>query len=135
KQKTTATKQLELYKLPPIIVIQFKRFSHENGLHQKIETFVKYPIKELNLNAFSTADQQEAIYDLIATSNHIGSIYGGHYIAYAMHRMSNKSKWYRFDDSCVTRVKSEDLEQDIVSQDAYLLFYIKRDILNPLVTV
>ncbi|CAF1307489.1 unnamed protein product [Rotaria magnacalcarata] len=135
KKKTTATKQLELYKLPPIIVIQFKRFSHENGLHQKIETFVKYPINELNLNAFSTAGQQETVYDLIATSNHIGSIYAGHYIAYAMHRMSNKSEWYRFDDSCVTRVKLEDLEQDIVSQDAYLLFYIKRDILNPLVTV
>ena len=47
KKKTTATKQLRLHTLPPVLIIQFKRFSHENGLHQKVETFVDYPMKNL----------------------------------------------------------------------------------------
>lgn len=129
-KKAIATKQLELCKLPALLVIQFKRFSHENGLHQKVETFVDYPMEKLNLKAFLPKYQQETVYDLIATINHMGSIYGGHYISYAKHRVSNKYEWYRFDDSCITKVECEDLRWEIVSRDAYLLFYIRKDILN-----
>jgi ubiquitin C-terminal hydrolase len=128
QKKTSATKQLKLCTLPTVLIIQFKRFSHENGLHQKVETFVEYPIKGLNLNKCLPSLEVEAIYDLIAVSNHMGSIYGGHYIAYARHSIANKAEWYKFDDSCVTRVKPEDYNDDIVSRNAYLLFYIKRNI-------
>ncbi|CAF0964657.1 unnamed protein product [Rotaria sp. Silwood1] len=135
KKKTAATKQLKLCTLPPVLVIQFKRFSHENGLHQKIETFVDYPIEKLNLSEFLPSSEKEAIYDLIATCNHMGSISGGHYTAYAKHLILNRNDWYRFDDSSVTRVRLDDLKDEIVSRDAYLLFYIRRDILNPVTTV
>ncbi|CAF0897212.1 unnamed protein product [Rotaria sordida] len=135
KKKTTATKQLKLCTLPPVLVIQFKRFSHGNGLHQKIETFVDYPIKELDLSEFLPSSQNKAIYDLITTCNHMGSISGGHYIAYAKHPILNRNNWYKFDDSSVTDVRPNDLKYEIVSRDAYLLFYIRRDILNPVTTV
>ncbi|CAF3692023.1 unnamed protein product [Rotaria sordida] len=135
KKKTKAAKQLELSIPSPVLIIQFKRFSHENGLHQKIETFVDYPIKGLNLNKFLPSCQKEATYDLIATCNHMGLIDGGHYTAYAKHPISNMNAWYKFDDSCVTRIKPEDVEFEIVSREAYLLFYIRRDILNLVTTV
>jgi ubiquitin C-terminal hydrolase len=125
KKHTKATKQLQLCSLPPILIIQFKRFSHENGLRQKIETFVEYPTDRLDLSRFLPSNSsEEAIYDLFAVSNHTGSIYGGHYIAYARHEANGKTEWYKFDDSYVT---SFCFESDIVSRDAYLLFYIKRD--------
>ncbi|CAF1163178.1 unnamed protein product [Rotaria sordida] len=135
KKKTKAAKQLELSIPSPVLIIQFKRFSHENGLHQKIETFVDYPIKGLNLNKFLPSCQKETTYDLIATCNHMGLIDGGHYTAYAKHPISNMNAWYKFDDSCVTRIKPEDVEFEIVSREAYLLFYIRRDILNLVTTV
>lgn len=128
QEKTLATKQLKLSTLPPILIIQFKRFSHENGLHQKVETNVDYPIKELNLNECLPSLEEEAIYDLIAVSKHMGSIFGGHYITYARYlTKTNKSRWYRFDDSCVTTVKTDNYYYDIVSRNAYLLFYSRRD--------
>jgi ubiquitin C-terminal hydrolase len=134
KRKTSAIKQLKPFRLPPVLIIQFKRFSHENGLHQKVDTFVQYPIEGLNLNKCLPSLQEEAIYDLIAVSNHMGSIHGGHYIAYARHSISNKNEWYKFDDSCVTRVKPEYYDYDIISRNAYLLFYIRRDFSNQEIT-
>jgi ubiquitin C-terminal hydrolase len=124
KKHTQATKQLKLSSLPPILIIQFKRFSHEDGLRQKIETFVEYPINGLDLSSFLPSPEEEAIYDLFAVCNHIGSIYSGHYIAYARHELNGKDAWYKFDDSYVS---SYCRDSDIVSRDAYLLFYIKRD--------
>jgi ubiquitin carboxyl-terminal hydrolase 4/11/15 len=127
KKKTTATKQFTLSTLPTVLIIQFKRFSHENGLHQKVETFVHYPIKGLDLNRCLSSLQEPAIYDLYAVSTHMGSISGGHYTAYARHTKGDKTEWYKFDDSCVSHIKPDDYEYDIISRNAYLLFYVKRD--------
>ena len=124
KKHTKATKQLHLCSLPPVLIIQLKRFSHENGLRQKIETFVEYPIKSLDLSSFTLSPSEEAIYDLFAVCCHNGSIYAGHYIAYARHETDDKSEWYKFDDSYVSSCWSQ---SDIVTNDAYLLFYIRRE--------
>ncbi|CAF4520375.1 unnamed protein product, partial [Rotaria socialis] len=123
KKYTKATKQLQFYSLPSILIIQLKRFSHENGLRQKVDTFIDYPINGLDLSSFILSSEK-IIYDLFAVSKHMGSIYGDHYIACARHETNGKSEWYKFDDSYVS---SMCYETDIVSADAYLLFYIKRE--------
>ncbi|CAF1202238.1 unnamed protein product [Adineta steineri] len=122
KKRTQATKQLQFYTLPPIIIIQLKRFSHKDGLRDKIQTFVEYPMEGLDLSNFLLS-REEAIYDLFAVTKHTGSIYGGHYIAVAKHKANGSNLWYKFDDSCVSSFCSSN---DIVSDDAYLLFYIKK---------
>ena len=126
KQRTKATKQLKLSKLPPILIIQFKRFSHVDGVHQKINTFVHYPVTQLCLNKCLPLEE-EASYTLIAVSNHTGYVFGGHYTACAKRYKSNGSHWYIFDDSFVERIKTKDIPHAIISRDAYLLFYMKRD--------
>ncbi|CAF1036489.1 unnamed protein product [Rotaria sordida] len=128
KKTTNATKQLQFCSLPTILIIQFKRFLHQDGLREKLETFVDYPINALNLSHFisSSSSSEQIIYDLFAVCKHTGSIYGGHYITCARHETNGESKWYRFDDSFVSSFCYND---DIVSKDAYLLFYIKRE--NP----
>ena len=121
-QGTQASKQLQLSTLPPILVIQLKRFSHDDGLRQKVDTLVEYPINGLDISHLLPSSEK-AIYDLIAVSNHVGSIYGGHYTAYARQDVGT-DKWYKFDDSYVSTVY---YSSDIVSRDAYLLFYIERN--------
>ena len=127
KKKALATKQLSLATLPTVLILQFKRFSHANGLHHKVETFVEYPLEGLDLSRCLPTLQEPAIYDLVAVSIHMGSIGAGHYIAYAKHITGDKTEWYRFDDSYVSRVKPNDYQYEIVSRNAYLLFYVKRN--------
>jgi ubiquitin C-terminal hydrolase len=45
---------------------------------------------------------------------------GGHYTAYA----KNDGSWYSFNDSSVSKVSSN----EVVSRDAYMLFYRRADI-------
>ncbi|CAF2519590.1 unnamed protein product [Rotaria sp. Silwood2] len=121
KRDTKASKELRLLTFPHVLIIQLKRFSHENGLRQKLDIFVDYQVNGFDLGKLLKSSE-EAIYDLIAVCNHMGSIYGGHYTAYA--RKDPKSeKWYRFNDSYVSTVY---YNEEIVSRDAYLLFYLKR---------
>ena len=37
------------------------------------------------------------------------------------------NEWYLYDDDDILHIKSEDLESKIVTSQAYLLFYKKRD--------
>ena len=114
------TKQFRFESLPSVLIIQLKRFSHENGFRQKVNTFVQYPLEALDLSAFvSSPSAQSCLYDLVAVSNHIGSIYGGHYTAFAR----RDGGWFEFNDSLVTKVYSTG---DLISPNAYLLFYLKR---------
>ncbi|CAF0967121.1 unnamed protein product [Rotaria sp. Silwood1] len=121
KRDTKARKQLRLLTFPRVLIIQLKRFSHENGLRRKLDTFVDYPVDGFDLGKLLKSSE-EAVYDLIAVCNHIGSIYGGHYTAYAR-KFPKTEKWYKFDDSYVSTIY---YKEEIVSRDAYLLFYLKR---------
>ena len=64
---------------------------------------------------------KKLLYDLYAVTNHFGSLYGGHYTAYAKNPIHNE--WFEFDDSRVSPVK----ESDVVSKAGFVLFYKRRD--------
>lgn len=127
QQKTRMTKQLIFQSLPEILIIQLKRFSVEDGYRRKLNTLIMYPIDEFDFTPFfftsSHSRHEQQIYSLFAVVNHIGSINSGHYIAYARREMNNGDRWYKFDDSFVTEIYSKD---QLVSSDAYLLFYKKK---------
>ena len=59
-------------------MVHLKRFSYSRYLKKKLETFVDFPIHDLDLAKYS-----RQIYELYAISNHYGSMGGGHYTAYA----------------------------------------------------
>jgi ubiquitin C-terminal hydrolase len=65
-------------------------------------------------------DNSSLLYDLIAVSYHLGSLYGGHYIAVAKNFMNQK--WYEFNDASVREIN----ECDIDMTDAYVLVYLKK---------
>ncbi|KAI3710591.1 hypothetical protein L2E82_40375 [Cichorium intybus] len=120
KEHQQATKKLDLWRLPDIIVFHLKRFSYSRFLKNKLDTFVNFPIHNLDLSKYVKSEDTSSgsnVYELYAISNHYGGLGGGHYSAYA--KLVEEDRWYHFDDAHVTPVS----EGDIRTSAAYLLFY------------
>ncbi|KAK8596042.1 hypothetical protein V6N13_000704 [Hibiscus sabdariffa] len=118
KEHRQASKKLDLWRLPEILVIHLKRFSYNRFLKNKLETLVDFPIDDLDLSNYigSRNDELSNRYMLYAVSNHYGSMGGGHYTAFVHH---GGGQWYEFDDSHVYPIGLEKIK----TSAAYLLFY------------
>ncbi|KAF9667055.1 hypothetical protein SADUNF_Sadunf16G0293100 [Salix dunnii] len=117
KEHRQATKKLDLWMLPDVLVFHLKRFSYSRYLKNKLDTFVDFPIHNLDLSKYLKKDGQSYTYELFAISNHYGGLGGGHYTAFA--KLIDENRWYSFDDSRVSPVN----EADIKTSAAYVLFY------------
>ncbi|XP_057536456.1 ubiquitin carboxyl-terminal hydrolase 8 [Amaranthus tricolor] len=118
KQHRQATKKLDLWRLPEILVIHLKRFSYSRYTKNKLETYVDFPVDNLDLSMYIACKnmQTSCRYVLYAISNHYGSLGGGHYTAFVHH---GGGRWYDFDDSNVSHMN----EEKIKTSAAYVLFY------------
>jgi len=76
--------------------------------------------------AAASSIPSSASYDLFAIVRHLGSVSGGHYIAYCRSHVTGK--WYEFDD----RVVTEFSEAEIAKIEAYVLFYKRVHPVEPL---
>ncbi|XP_027879788.1 ubiquitin carboxyl-terminal hydrolase 19 isoform X2 [Xiphophorus couchianus] len=133
QQHREASKQLLLWRLPNVLIIQLKRFSFRSFIwRDKINDMVDFPVRNLDLSKFCIGQkdemQQAPIYDLYAVINHYGGMIGGHYTAYARLPSDKNSQrsdvgWRLFDDSTVTMVE----ESQVVTRYAYVLFYRRRN--------
>ncbi|XP_029471621.1 ubiquitin carboxyl-terminal hydrolase 15 isoform X2 [Rhinatrema bivittatum] len=122
KEHQQATKKLDLWSLPPVLVVHLKRFSYSRYMRDKLDTLVNFPISELDMSEFLiNPNAGPCCYNLIAVSNHYGGMGGGHYTAFAKNK--DDGKWYYFDDSSVSTAS----EDQIVSKAAYVLFYQRQD--------
>ena len=116
KKHTLAKKKMELYYLPKLLIICFKRFVRESYRWRKNEQFVDFPINNLNMGNYMIGpDKDHSIYNLFAVSQHYGSTGFGHYTAVC----KNFDKWYSYNDSSVHPCN----ENDARSSAAYVLFY------------
>lgn len=130
KEHRQAHKKMDIWKLPPVLVIHLKRFSYKSRYNrEKIDLVVDFPLEGLDFSQFlpelpadPAAPATPPIYDLYAISNHYGSMGGGHYTAYAKHR--SDGRWYNYDDRSVSPVSDP---QSIKTAAAYVLFYRRRD--------
>ena len=116
KQFQLADKKMELYSVNEVIIIHLKRFRN----NRKIDNFVEFPIKGLDLSNYLPKKDEKNIYDLFAVANHVGGLHGGHYFAYGKNFIDGG--WYEFNDSNVSSIE----EKKVVSDNAYVLFYNKR---------
>lgn len=99
KEHRRASKKFELWKSPDILIIHLKRFSAQGRLRDKLDVFVDFPIKGLDLTT-RVAMQEEGkspIYDLFAVDNHYGGLGGGHYTACASNFMEENGAWYEYN--------------------------------------
>uniref|UniRef100_A0A665WTK5 Ubiquitin carboxyl-terminal hydrolase n=1 Tax=Echeneis naucrates TaxID=173247 RepID=A0A665WTK5_ECHNA len=108
KQHQQATKKLDLWSLPPVLVVHLKRFSYSRYMRDKLDSFVDFPLRDLDMSEFLiNPNAGPCRYDLIAVSNHYGGMGGGHYTAYAKNK--DDGKWYNFDDSSVSPANEDQI--------------------------
>ena len=116
-----ATKKMEIWSTPDIIVIQLKRFTFTARFREKISCVVDFPIEGLDLSDHVLHPNEAGeVYDLFGVSRHSGGLGGGHYTAVA--KNSEDGEWYNYNDS---HVSSSDAGR-VVDASAYLLFYERR---------
>ncbi|XP_037552899.1 ubiquitin carboxyl-terminal hydrolase 8 isoform X2 [Nematolebias whitei] len=118
KTHRDSTKKLEIWKVPPILLVHLKRFSYEGRWKQKLQTSVDFPLDCLDLSQYVIGPKQNLKrYNLYGVSNHYGGLDGGHYTAYC--KNAQKQRWYKFDDHEVTDISASSVK----SSAAYILFY------------
>ena len=95
-------KNLMNFRPPPVLVIQLKRFKSVDGVMRKLQTYVDFPLENLDLSPFiqdfefiSKLDLP-SIYDLHGIINHYGSLTFGHYTSFV--RNPFDKQWYKYDD-------------------------------------
>ncbi|GAB9471525.1 Ubiquitin-specific protease [Globisporangium polare] len=163
------TKELSLWSVPPILIVQLKRFELAPGSYtwRKVNHCVDFPIENLDLSAFLGVEEDESPnqqrvsqceepnnsenvtraaaflhtqlnfpldtasrdctgYSLYGIVNHSGDIGSGHYTAHLKHPESDD--WWLADDSVGIPVNIQKLTP---SSAAYLLFYVRHDLLQP----
>ncbi|XP_034415778.1 ubiquitin carboxyl-terminal hydrolase 8 [Cyclopterus lumpus] len=118
KAHRDSTKKLEIWKVPPIVLVHLKRFSYEGRWKQKLQTAVDFSLDTLDLTQYVIGPKQTVKkYCLYGVSNHYGGLDGGHYTAYCKNAL--KQRWYKFDDHEVTDISTASVK----SSAAYILFY------------
>lgn len=116
-----ARKQMQLWRVPDVIMIHLKRFSE--GTARKVTDQVTFPLSgwDIGKHLGGNASAKGPVYDLFAVDNHYGGMGGGHYTSYVLN--SADQQWYLYDDSRVTPVEDT---RELESSAAYLLFYRRR---------
>ena len=122
--------QVEIWRLPDILIIHLKRFSFKNAKLLKINHLVKFPLVGLDMSFWMLNSKKKLgvtmkttrenyLYDLYSVVNHTGGISGGHYTSFCK---LDDGKWLYFDDDRVFQVTG-DIEEEVVTKKAYILFY------------
>jgi hypothetical protein len=120
-----ATKQVGIWSLPEVMVIQLKRFTGSGWNLRKNDVLIKFP-ERIDMAPFIVGPQpkEECLYRLYAVSNHSGGLGGGHYTAHAIvqnpfEEPDRKPRWYHFNDSWASTASGAPEP----SPGAYVLFY------------
>lgn len=124
----TATKQVFIETVPPVLILHLKRFQYDNaGGTQKIWKKVGYPL-ELEIPKEVFPRQKRGVYAhgslpryrLIAVVYHHGkNASGGHYTVDV--RRQDGREWIRLDDTVIRRVRSEDVAEGGSEEDPKVL--------------
>lgn len=123
KKKVDATKKMYIWSLPNILIIQLKRFKNNGMITSKTNSKVVFPIDNFDIKNYLSElyPTNNTTYNLVAVSEHRGSCNFGHYVAYCKNEINKL--WYEFNDEDVFHVPYKDLEGEIITKNAYILFY------------
>jgi len=129
-QKTTATKQVFIETLPPVLILHLKRFHYDSTTKraEKIWKKVGYPLElELPKEVFPLQTRNKFIahgglpkYRLTGVIYHHGkNANGGHYTVDI--RRQDDREWIRIDDTVIRRVRSEEVAEGGSEEDPKVL--------------
>ena len=118
----------KLWKLPKILIIQFKRFKFNMKTLSdiKIQDKVDYPIHldmEKYIDDLSPFKQYHK-YNLVGINLHFGyTRHSGHYVSFVKNKLDDK--WYLFNDS--NQVQEVRYMEQLVNNNASALFYVREN--------
>ncbi|KAJ4841754.1 hypothetical protein Tsubulata_003044 [Turnera subulata] len=129
--KRDATKRVFIDKAPPVLTIHLKRFTQDaRGRLSKLNGHVNFS-EVLDLRSCMDPrceNREDHIYRLLGVVEHLGTMRGGHYVAYVRGGGRSKGKgekgcessvWYHASDAYVRQVSFE----EVLRSEAYILFY------------
>ncbi|KAM6180834.1 ubiquitin carboxyl-terminal hydrolase 8 isoform 3-T3 [Erethizon dorsatum] len=118
RARRDSLKKIEIWKLPPVLLVHLKRFSYDGRWKQKLQTSVDFPLENLDLSQYVIGPKNNLKkYNLFSVSNHYGGLDGGHYTAYC--KNAARQRWFKFDDHEVSDISAASVK----SSAAYILFY------------
>jgi ubiquitin C-terminal hydrolase len=119
-KRAGCVKETKAWTMPHYLIVQLKRF---NKSGQKIQNHVSFSPEDINLKDMISpekGDPNNYVYSLYAVNYHMGSLNSGHYWSSCK---NIDGSWYILNDGNVTKVANP---EDIVTQDAYMLFYYRK---------
>ena len=117
KQVCQASKKLDLWHLPNILIVNLKRFTTSMGRRAKLKTPTAVSLEDWHVGRYVlNPDEKNARYRLYGVISHTGSLNSGHYVASC--RNSDSEQWIFFNDSDCSRSSKR-------FDNAYVLFYEK----------
>jgi hypothetical protein len=115
KQHLSATKKLDLWSVPDVLIVHLKRFRYiaSTGFtsfhhREKIADLIDFPTSQLDLSDYvlgPISTTAPPVYELYGVSEHFGGMGGGHYTAKCQNPINGR--WYSFNDSSVTETTAK----------------------------
>ncbi|CAF0786761.1 unnamed protein product [Adineta steineri] len=115
KRLSEKKRRLDIWELPKIFIVHFKRFRLQQAHYIKNETLIRYPTSNIDFSRWSQTPSPSK-YSLVSVVNHFGSMNSGHYTSYC----NDGKQWYYCDDQSIRSADTRELEHNV---NAYLLFY------------
>jgi ubiquitin C-terminal hydrolase len=118
----------KLWKLPKILIFQFKRFKFNMTTLSdiKIQQKVNYPI-HLNMEKYIddlSPFKQYHNYHLVGVNLHFGyTRHSGHYVSFVKNKLDDK--WYLFNDS--NPIQELKYMEQLINNNASALFYVREN--------
>mmetsp|Transcript_90094 Transcript_90094/g.160448 ORF Transcript_90094/g.160448 Transcript_90094/m.160448 type:complete len:552 (-) Transcript_90094:61-1716(-) len=125
KKKVDATKKIDLWNLPAVLVLHLKRFEFDakNQQFQKTDNRLNMKLHDVDLSSFCSSEQRDgASYSVACVANHSGSYEDGHYTATC--KVGNKGAWHHFSDS---QVKAHS-GRGVVTKETYVIFLVRNQL-------
>jgi ubiquitin C-terminal hydrolase len=131
EKKFKCIKRLKLWMSPPVMIFNFKRYSQFQTVRgnrmTKNNSEITFPTFDLDLSNYIAEENflkdKCYTYDLYSIVSHVGGLNSGHYYTYSNLELSNK--WVKFEDENVSYSNIENIKND-----AYLVFYIRKDVFS-----
>ncbi|CAG9322676.1 unnamed protein product [Blepharisma stoltei] len=118
KHEVKAIKKIDLWKVPPILIIHLKRKEIITKRNQVKEQLFDRASSKIDIAQWVSAFQREnPVYEMFAKINYESNLKSRHYTATVRHK--NNQTWQFFDDSDAYYAE----EEPLLDKDSYVLFY------------
>lgn len=127
-KKVNAKKKIDLWKLPPVLVVHLKRFefNQKKCAFHKIDVLLS-AAEQFDFTRLCSSQQKAgARYRAACVANHIGPYGSGHYTAFCRVNGSNRNQgeWLCFDDGRTYPLQQGD---EPIGKHSYVIFLVREE--------